>query len=155
MLFKLIVIHGQPQGKSLVFPRGEFVIGRGEECHIRPNSYWVSRQHCILRVGVDSAHLRDLGSANGTLVNGLRLIGERKLAHGDQVQIGPLVFEVWQQEVASTARAEQVETRVHNIETAESTPLSANHAGQESPYPVETQSSIPSETVPPRKSISQ
>ena len=38
--------------------------------------------------------LCDLGSTNGTLINGKRLIGERDLAHGDKIQIGPLVFEV-------------------------------------------------------------
>src|SRR5881396_2304717 len=94
MKMKLLVVRGQPQGKSLLFPCGEFVFGRGSECHIRPNSEWVSRQHCLLRVSADSAFLRDLGSTNGTLVNGHRLIGERPLAHGDLLQIGPLVFAV-------------------------------------------------------------
>jgi pSer/pThr/pTyr-binding forkhead associated (FHA) protein len=152
MLFKLIVVHGQPQGKSLVFPRGEFVIGRGEECHIRPNSYWVSRQHCILRVGPDSAYLRDLGSANGTLVNGQRLIGERQVAHGDQVQIGPLVFEVWLQEIVCPARPEQVETGVHDLETAEASPLPSDPAQPESADVLETQNSA---SEKPRTPISQ
>jgi pSer/pThr/pTyr-binding forkhead associated (FHA) protein len=54
----------------------------------------VSRQHCLLRITAEGAFLRDLGSRNGTLINGARFVEERRLAHGDQVQVGPLVFEV-------------------------------------------------------------
>src|SRR5437899_10902458 len=45
MHVSLVVVHGKPQGKSLGFGCGEFVFGRGNECHIRPTSFWVSRQH--------------------------------------------------------------------------------------------------------------
>jgi pSer/pThr/pTyr-binding forkhead associated (FHA) protein len=94
MNFKLLVVQGKPAGKSLVFPRGEYYFGRGPECHVRPESEWVSRQHCLLRVTGEAAFIRDLGSRNGTLVNGTLVERERRLFHGDQVQIGPLVFEV-------------------------------------------------------------
>src|SRR5262245_20079379 len=94
MNMKLLVVQGRPRGKVLRFPFGEFLIGRGAECHIRPNSDWVSRQHCLLRVTPDGVFIRDLGSRNGTLVNGLRVVEERRLENGDQLQVGPLVFEV-------------------------------------------------------------
>jgi pSer/pThr/pTyr-binding forkhead associated (FHA) protein len=94
MNVKLRIVQGRPQGKSMVFPQGEYVFGRGAECHVRPNSDWVSRQHCLLRITAEGAFLRDLGSRNGTLINGARFTEERQLQHGDQVQVGPLVFEV-------------------------------------------------------------
>jgi pSer/pThr/pTyr-binding forkhead associated (FHA) protein len=94
MNVKLRIVQGRPQGKSMVFPQGEYVFGRGAECHVRPNSDWVSRQHCLLRITAEGAFLRDLSSRNGTLVNGARFTEERRLQHGDQVQVGPLVFEV-------------------------------------------------------------
>jgi pSer/pThr/pTyr-binding forkhead associated (FHA) protein len=94
MNVKMLVVHGRPVGKSLLFGPGEYYLGRGPECHVRFNSDWVSRQHCLLRIGADSARLRDLGSRNGTLVNGQLLHEERILADGDQVQIGPVGFEV-------------------------------------------------------------
>ena len=93
MTAKLVVVQGRPAGKTLSFPDGVYYFGRGEECHVRPNSEWVSRQHCMLRVAADVVSLRDLGSRNGTLVNGARLDGERLLVDGDRLQIGPLVFE--------------------------------------------------------------
>src|SRR5438067_3420385 len=99
---KLVVVQGLPAGKSLSFPRGEYYFGRGAECHIRPASDWVSRQHCLLRVTADEVFIRDLGSRNGTLVNGMLVEGEQRLFAGDQLQIGPLVFEV-QVEVISPA----------------------------------------------------
>jgi pSer/pThr/pTyr-binding forkhead associated (FHA) protein len=92
MRAQLLVVQGRPRGKCLTFPRGEFVFGRGPECHVRPDSPSVSRQHCLLRVETDSVSIRDLMSTNGTLVNGTRLLGERLLEEGDRVQIGPLVL---------------------------------------------------------------
>ena len=91
----LKVLHGKPRGHCLRFGPGEFVFGRGPECHVRPNSELVSRQHCMLKVLSDGAlSIRDLGSANGTLVNGARLLGERTLQVGDTLQVGPVVLQV-------------------------------------------------------------
>jgi pSer/pThr/pTyr-binding forkhead associated (FHA) protein len=94
MNIRLLVVQGKPVGKSLHFGPGEYYLGRGQECHVRFNSDWVSRQHCVLRVVLDQASVRDLGSRNGTLVNGQLLGQERILDQGDQVQVGPVVFEV-------------------------------------------------------------
>jgi pSer/pThr/pTyr-binding forkhead associated (FHA) protein len=91
---QMLVVQGKQRGQTIRFRQGEFVFGRGPECHVRPNSEWVSLQHCLLRVGADSVHIRDLGSTNGTLINGVRVIGERRLDPGDHVQIGPLVLQI-------------------------------------------------------------
>lgn len=91
---KMLIVRGRARGKYLCFPKGEFVFGRGPECHIRPNSPWVSRQHCLLRIAEGSVHIRDLGSSNGTLVNGERVTDERPLQEGDQLQVGPLVLKL-------------------------------------------------------------
>ncbi len=94
MNLRLKIVHGKPNGHVLTFPTGQFLFGRGPECDICPNSDLVSRQHCQLEVSDTSAKLRDLGSLNGTLVNGQRVIGEVGLNDGDSVQIGPLTLEV-------------------------------------------------------------
>jgi len=95
MTIKLLVIQGKPQGKFLLFRVGrDYMFGRGPECHIRPNSEWVSRQHCLLRVTTEGTLIRDLGSRNGTLVNGVRLRGEQRLKQDDLLQVGPIVFKV-------------------------------------------------------------
>jgi pSer/pThr/pTyr-binding forkhead associated (FHA) protein len=126
MRVKLVVVRGQPQGKSLQFPRGEFLIGRGRECYLRPNSSWVSRQHCLLCVNEHQVVLRDLGSTNGTLVNGVRVVGERNLTQGDRIQIGPLAFEVYLsvQQSAASQLAGQTDANMPTLETDEAPALS-------------------------------
>jgi pSer/pThr/pTyr-binding forkhead associated (FHA) protein len=98
MNVKLLVVQGRPAGKTILFGPGDYFLGRGPECFLRFNSEWVSRQHCLLRVGMSHAIVRDLGSRNGTLVNGVLLAGEHPLVQGDMVQIGPVVFEVFLEE---------------------------------------------------------
>ena len=94
MNIRLLVVQGKPAGKSLLFGPGDYFLGRGQECHVRFNSDWVSRQHCLLRVTGNQATVRDLGSRNGTLVNGQLVGQERVLRQDDQIQVGPVVFEV-------------------------------------------------------------
>jgi pSer/pThr/pTyr-binding forkhead associated (FHA) protein len=94
MSIQLQVVLGKQRGKHLTFAPGEFVFGRGPECHVRPNSELVSRQHCMLTVAKEKklASIRDLGSVNGTLVNGTRVREEQVLYDGDRIQLGPFVL---------------------------------------------------------------
>ena len=94
MEVRMLVVQGKPRGKSLVLPRGKLVIGRGPECFIRSTSDSVSRQHCLLKVSEGEVLVRDLGSTNGTLVNGNRLLNEKPLRDGDLLQLGPLVLKL-------------------------------------------------------------
>lgn len=90
----LKVIGGKQDGQTLPLPKGKFLIGREEDCHLRPNSDLVSRHHCVFSTDEFSVRLRDLGSTNGTLINGERLSGARTLKAGDRVTVGKLEFEV-------------------------------------------------------------
>ncbi len=94
MSIHLCIVHGRPQGERMELAEGEHVVGHGPECHIQPRSEWVSRQHCLFRVEANRVALRDLGSSNGTLLNGHPVQGEQVLTHGDLVEIGPLVFSI-------------------------------------------------------------
>lgn len=79
MELTLKVVSGKHAGQKLRIPTPKFLIGRGEECHLRPNSDLVSRHHCILFVGDSGAAVRDLNSRNGTYVNDERISGDRPL----------------------------------------------------------------------------
>jgi predicted component of type VI protein secretion system len=94
MAVKLKVVQGKPDGPCLNFPDGDYLIGRGPECHVRHQSELISRRHCLLRVRGLSVHVRDLGSTNGTLLNGWPIAGERAMSQGEILQIGPLVLEL-------------------------------------------------------------
>lgn len=79
-------------GERREFPLAEArtIVGRRQDCGLRIPTKDVSRQHCEFEVGSGVA-LRDLGSTNGTYVNGKR-IAETRLKAGDRVSIGPVVF---------------------------------------------------------------
>lgn len=94
MAVKLIVLQGANAGKEIKIPKEQFVIGRGEDCHLRPKSDAISRRHCIVIVNQSQVVLRDLGSKNGTYVNGDRVEGDRVLKGGDHLKVGPLEFQV-------------------------------------------------------------
>src|SRR5262249_33674882 len=94
MKVQLVVVRGKPEGKVIPLVGPSFKIGRGETCHLRPNSEQVSREHAEVTIAADSVSVRDLGSRNGTLVNGKALTDECRLKDRDLVQVGPLTFAV-------------------------------------------------------------
>jgi pSer/pThr/pTyr-binding forkhead associated (FHA) protein len=61
---------------------------------LRPASPLVSNRHCALLVRGGKAFVRDLGSTNGTYVNNQRLTEEIPLHDRDQLQVGPVAFQV-------------------------------------------------------------
>jgi serine/threonine-protein kinase len=70
------------------------MIGRSEDSHFcLPHDRFFSRHHCIVEIAPPQAFLRDLGSTNGTFVNGLR-VDSVYLKHGDRIQGGETVLEV-------------------------------------------------------------
>lgn len=71
---------------------GEFLIGRSAECQLSLDDPLVSRRHAMLVVTESSLRVRDLGSRNGVLVNGVRIDGDRALADGDTLTIGAQVI---------------------------------------------------------------
>jgi hypothetical protein len=94
MKVQLIVVQGKPEGKIIPLAGPRFRIGRGESCHLRPNSEQVSREHAEFTIGPEGVAVRDLGSRNGTLVNGKAIPGPCALKDRDLVQVGPLTFAV-------------------------------------------------------------
>ncbi len=105
MKVQLVVVRGKPEGKVIPLVGSNFKIGRGETCHLRPNSEQVSREHAEFSISDNSVIVRDLGSRNGTLVNGKALTAECQLKDRDLVQVGPLTFAVSISEVPAPAVA--------------------------------------------------
>lgn len=76
-------------GLEIQLPDGEHLIGRDEDCLVRPRSVRVSRRHAKITVRGSRAVLEDLGSRNGTSVAGRKIQGPVELLAGDTVEIGP------------------------------------------------------------------
>ncbi|MFO0953160.1 MAG: FHA domain-containing protein [Isosphaeraceae bacterium] len=105
MKVQLIVVQGKPEGKVIPLTSPLFKIGRGETCHLRPNSEQVSREHAEFAITGDTVTVRDLGSRNGTLVNGKAISEASTLKDRDLVQVGPLTFAVSIQGAPAAAAA--------------------------------------------------
>jgi WD40 repeat protein/serine/threonine protein kinase len=82
-----ISVEGAERGR-VVLRSGEYVIGReaGVEIHVEANL--VSRRHARLTLRDDDALIEDLGSSNGTFVNGTPVTGSVRLWPGQKIQVG-------------------------------------------------------------------
>jgi pSer/pThr/pTyr-binding forkhead associated (FHA) protein len=83
----LVVVRGPNAGARYLLDRDETTVGRHPDCEIFLHDVTVSRRHSEFARQGDSFVLRDLGSLNGTYVNGDR-VDDRELESGDEVQIG-------------------------------------------------------------------
>jgi pSer/pThr/pTyr-binding forkhead associated (FHA) protein len=87
-----VSIYLEYLGYSVDVPDGETVVGRDVSCGLRFNDASVSRRHMqFVRLGND-VFVEDIGSTNGTLINGKILIGRPKLKDGDEVELGGYVL---------------------------------------------------------------
>jgi serine/threonine-protein kinase len=95
MRVTLHVVAGPQTGRDFTFDQHDtFMIGRSEDAQFcLPHDRFFSRHHCILEIAPPKAFLRDLGSTNGTFVNGIR-VDTAHLKHGDRIQGGETVLEV-------------------------------------------------------------
>jgi serine/threonine-protein kinase len=91
----LRVTEGPYQGREYVFERAStFVVGRSSRAEFSvPDDAFLSRNHFQIELDPPYAYLRDLGSTNGTRVNGVRVTGS-SLRNGDFVQAGCHVFQL-------------------------------------------------------------
>jgi adenylate cyclase len=104
-----VVVRDIASGKTHAL--GDVVLlGRGEGATVRLNDSSVSRQHAAIRFEDRHFWISDLGSANGTFVNGVAIKGARVLSHGDRLQLGNAVL-VFEDVGAHGPAAGQVEDR--------------------------------------------
>ena len=94
MKIDLKVVGGSRAGQLIPIAIPNFMIGRAEDCHLKPRSELISRYHCVILSEEAYVAVRDLGSKNGVYVNGRRVDVEQELKNGDRLAIGPLEFEV-------------------------------------------------------------
>jgi hypothetical protein len=78
-------------GRDFPLRHGTTVLGRGDEADIRLPDTGISRRHAQVSFDGDSAVISDLGSTNGTLVNGDQ-VREQVLRSGDRVQMGGVML---------------------------------------------------------------
>jgi pSer/pThr/pTyr-binding forkhead associated (FHA) protein len=120
----LIMFKGEERREFPII--GERItLGRRQECDLRIPTRDVSRQHCEVTLDGKRLSVRDLGSSNGTFVNGKR-VAEIDLKAGDRLRVGPVTFVV------------QVDGKPAKIEPVEPSPAeiapTAGPAGDEETF---------------------
>jgi pSer/pThr/pTyr-binding forkhead associated (FHA) protein len=81
-------------GRTLILQEGTYDVGRMSDCWLTLDDELVSRYHARLHVTADGFVAEDLGSRNGTFVNGERIEGRKPLGDGDKLRIGREVMVV-------------------------------------------------------------
>ncbi len=77
-----------PSGNRIALGAATVTVGRLPECTISINDGNISRNHAEVKVGPTAFVVVDLGSTNGTMVNGVKIVGEHRLRDGDIISFG-------------------------------------------------------------------
>src|SRR5579883_1697887 len=105
----LLVVENESSSIFHLPRSGAIVVGRGE-AELLVSHASVSRRHATFRVDDGVVRVADLGSHNGTRVNGEPISDTRRLASGDVVMVGDVVLVLHVSEPAPHARTEYSET---------------------------------------------
>lgn len=84
----LTILTGSMSGQLFKVTKGAAVIGRAQNAEVRVEDDGISRTHARLRAETDKAWVEDMGSRNGTFVNGTKISAPVELHEGDKIQVG-------------------------------------------------------------------
>jgi pSer/pThr/pTyr-binding forkhead associated (FHA) protein len=130
--YQLTIQVGPNPGKTFPLNKPEMVIGRDVTADIVISDVEVSRKHAHLIAQQGGYLLEDLGSTNGTVVNGLRLTSPYLLHPGEQIVLGEHVTLVFE-----TAQADPEATQINLGASAPRTPATLVETPAFVPPPVE------------------
>lgn len=91
---RLVIVEPAGRAGAEFLLGAELTVGRAGGCSIVLDEQYVSQVHCRLFARDGSVFVEDLGSTNGTWVNGTRAVGQMPARLGDRVQVGNVVMEV-------------------------------------------------------------
>jgi pSer/pThr/pTyr-binding forkhead associated (FHA) protein len=164
---QIVVVDGPNAGREFELS-GSTVVGRDQSAGLVIDDPEASRRHASLSVADATVTVEDLGSTNGTFVNGARISPARELTGGDKVRIGTTVFEVRVEEDEPEAvQATRVGTDLPDLDslqvtaprqlpdfTKEEQTITDTHAAPEPLDPPEAPAPEPvaSEPIPPASS---
>lgn len=123
MIARIRIIGGPHSGRTIALSGKQFLIGRDAGCDLKLDCEYASRHHCLLLIDDLTIRLRDLGSKNGTYVNGRRASSkEETLAPSDTIAIGTTIFVVEVATGTETRTAEAAATGLFDTNTVDNVP---------------------------------
>lgn len=145
-----------PEGQQVVELRAFNSLGRHPSNTIQLLDKIVSKEHCIVERRANDFVLRDLGSLNGTYINGERVIGEQMLRHGDDIALGstrarfddgsgkPIAPPVWSPQANPQPGQHGVAPAAPAWQPAAPVPVTSSPPPQSHQRPVPPMSGVPS-----------
>ena len=112
---RLVTKQGPTTGQAYPLEEDEIVLGRSQSSTLQIDSPGVSRQHARLIRQGDRYLIEDLGSSNGTFVNGERISAPHALKNGDSIGLGRTVLLAYQVELPAAA-ATMIESDLPEID---------------------------------------
>ncbi|GCL61426.1 GGDEF domain-containing protein [Pseudaquabacterium pictum] len=104
----LVVYSGGDTGRQITLPEGTSSIGRSAAASLQIDGPGMSRLHAEVVVDGTQVLLRDLGSANGSYVQDVRLTGPRPLRDGDRVRLGSVLLKFYEHQSVDAALHDRV-----------------------------------------------
>jgi pSer/pThr/pTyr-binding forkhead associated (FHA) protein len=126
MQARLIEPGSTPEQKREIPILGEeFLIGRGADCDLRLPGSAISRHHCLIRLRGGEVTITDLGSSNGTFVNGQRIRSQAALHSGDELVLDAFrfVLDLEQREGIEWGTSSQVDPNTTTCKLRDQMPL--------------------------------
>jgi hypothetical protein len=90
----LVVTQGSQAGQSAALADGVILIGRGADCQIILDDDYVSTRHARVVSGENGIYVEDMGSTNGSYVNGQRITAPTTITMSDTVRIGKTIMKL-------------------------------------------------------------
>jgi pSer/pThr/pTyr-binding forkhead associated (FHA) protein len=128
----LQVVSGRNAGLKIPLRRHRFLIGRAKDCHLAAHSAEVSSRHCEILVQPNGVLLLDLGSRNGTFLDGEQITGPRVLHDGARLRVGSLELLL---EIRQHAWRHMVDTVMRSSSEATVPEVAAPPSASSSPAP--------------------
>jgi pSer/pThr/pTyr-binding forkhead associated (FHA) protein len=90
----LTITQGAQAGETATFVDNVILIGRGADCQLILEDDYVSTRHARVVAGDEGPYVEDLGSTNGTYVNGQRITAPTSVSLVDTIRIGKTVLKL-------------------------------------------------------------
>jgi len=88
----ITVLYPEEDRQTVQIPEAGLLIGRSSSCNLCLSDEFASAEHCKISVEGDAFFIEDLGSTNGTFIDGEQIDRKNPLSAGQNIQIGVTVM---------------------------------------------------------------